>query len=194
MNIVLLELEKDALWESLNDLPHKHDDLSYTVKGMRANEEIPKSDPFWVMSVLPTGKKVCHSLNNFISKRDNINYSNFGYGEEEMVVIRAYAGDEGIVGGRELSQSWLLEMERFIKISWNSLINNGSVDKYSFKPYRELYLSTPLKRYGYELIFNVITTNWWTDEPEEGAISPYDVDELNINEINDDIYKIRVKI
>ena len=188
---MLSEAQKDILIDSLDELPHKYDGVSYNVTIIRAGEDLPRDEPFVVVSFLPTGQKVCASLDNFLGLRDNPYYKDYAYGEEEVVVIRAFARDQGLIGGRELAQSWLQEMERYIKISWSNLINYGSVDMYSFSPYREIYSYLIEKQFGYEMSFKVITTNYWNDEPEEGARSPVDIEETRVD---DDNFHIWVRI
>jgi len=190
MNL-LSEEQRDTLIDSLDILDHKYNGIGYNVEMIRAGEDLPIDNPFVVVSFLPTNEKVAMSLNNFLAKRDNPYYNDFAYGEVEIVIIRAFCKDQDLIGGRELAQAWLQEMERYIKISWTSLINYGSVDLYSFSPYREIYSYLIEKQFGYEMSFKVITTNYWTDEPETGATSPVDIEETRVD---DDNFHIWVRI
>ena len=194
---MLHEEGKDNFVKVIDGLPHKHNGNTFAVEVIRAGEDYPKEDPFIVVSFLPTSEKVAMALNFYGGKRDNALYKNHLYGEVEMCVIRAFSADGDDYDGRTLADAWLWEIERYIKNNWNTLINEGSIDRGSFKPYREIYSDQVEHQYGYEMMFKIITTNKWTDEPEDpnDIVDLTDVEEVKVEEFGDDKkYKITVKI
>lgn len=180
MNL-LFEETKDAMIDSLTGLTYTYDSVTYDVPIYRSDEDIPTEDPIIVVSFLPTNRKIGLSLNNFLGKRDNPYYSDYGYGEYDHVTVRVFSSNISGYDGRAIAQKWMYEIESYIKNNWDSLITGGSVDKYSFG---HSVISNPFveRQYGYEVSFDIVSTNWWTDEPATGAVSPVDVSGIQIVE------------
>lgn len=154
----------------------------YTTSGVyQWTEDTQRRDPQVYVSFLPTSRKYAQGFDHWLSYRTNTNYSNYGYGEEEAVVIRAWAKDSGLMKGKRIAYNWLKTIETFIKVQWNNLISNGSIDRGSFGPYKMLPNDYSKKQYGYEMSFYVSTMNSWTDEPASGAKSCYPVSGVEIS-------------
>jgi hypothetical protein len=165
--------QKKVLVASLNttNISYTINGKSYNPKVLMENEDYPAENPFIVISFLPTSTKYGLSVGNFLSIRYNSMYSNYAYGEEEICVIRCFSRDDGLVKGREITWTWLKNIETYIKVYWNSLITNGSVDRSTVLPFREIPKAFIKKYYGHETSFKIITTNAWTNEPVSGAIT-----------------------
>ena len=202
---MLTEAEKDTVVEVLGALPHKYLGRKYGATIMRAGEDAPRDEydestdteidgQHIVVSFIPGNKKYGVAINFFQSKRENTNYNNYAYGEDEYVVVRAFAKTNEFGDGRAICQSWLQEMERYLKSNWNTIVNGGYVDRGSFKVYREIYSDQTEHQFGYEMMFKVITTNSWTDEPEDPnlVVSPVIIEEVK-GDVEDTV-KIWVKI
>ena len=187
---MLLEDNVDALVNTISGLSHIYKTTGFNVEVVRNDEDVDGQYPFIAISFLPSSKKIGMSLNNYLGKRDNINYNNYGYGEYERVIVRTFCNNVSGLDGRALSQAWSNEIESYIKNNWTNLITGGSVDMYSFS-HRRMSNHYVDRRYGYELSFDVITTNSWTDEPVSGAIEP-----IEISGIRGDMsgYRIRVEL
>ena len=202
---MLIEADRDLFVDAIKALPHRYKGLAYDAYTIRAGEDVPRDDYdettdetidgyLIVVSFIPGNKQYGVSINFFQSKRENSYYSNFAYGEDEYIVIRAFAKTDGTGDGRAIAQSWLNEMERYLKSHWDTIINGGYIDRGSFKPYREIYSDQTEHQFGYEMMFKAITTNSWTDEPEDPnlVVTPSPVEE--IEGTLEDTVKIWVKI
>lgn len=162
----MLDIETfDGLVTSLSNLDYTYSGIAFNPAITQSYEDVKKDDPFIVVSHLPTSLRYGMSLNNFMSKRDNPFYNNYGYADVDRVAVRVFARSASGVDGRYLTQAWMQTIESYIKVHWNSLITNGSVDQYSFG-HSVLPNMFTKRQFGYELMFDVLTLNHWTDEPD----------------------------
>jgi hypothetical protein len=153
------------------------------MKIISAYNDIPNVPPIASISFLPSGEKVGVSIGHFISERENTNYTNYGYWDVEICVVRTFAGRMNGVDGRNLSHHWIKQIESYIKVNWNSIINEVTVDRLSFTTPRLLVVQSDNEIvYGYEITFKIISPNLWHDEPEVGAVQPYPVEEIYVDE------------
>jgi hypothetical protein len=173
MNL-LSEDNRDDLVDSIANLQYTYNLTGFTPLVIRADEDIPSESQIISVSFMETPIKVGQSLNQFISLRENTNYSNYGYGEVEKVYVRVFSENVSGYNGRNIVQKWSKEIEDYIRVYWNSLITGGSIDQYTLS---RKQVSNPFaqRQYGYEIAISVTTTNAWTDEPATDPTLPYDV-------------------
>lgn len=172
----MLDIETlDRLVTSLSNLDYYYSGVAFTPPITQSMEDVKRDNPFIVVSHLPSNRKYMMSINNYLGERANPNYHNYGYADVDTIAVRIFARTTGSLDGRYLTQAWLRTIESYIKVYWNSLITGGSVDQYSFG-HRVLPNIFTKRQYGYELTFDVLTLNGWTDEPAPMAPdykSPY---------------------
>ena len=129
----------------------------------RADEDIENTvQEFFMISFLNMDKKIGESLANFVKKTDDSRYSKFGYGEVERVIIRGFSSN---INGREITQNWLINLEKYIRKEWSNIINNGGIDVYSFKPLKAINIKHGKRKYGHVLQFEIITDHIWDNVP-----------------------------
>jgi hypothetical protein len=180
---MLPEQTRDRLVDSITGLVLNYSGYIFSGQHIRSHTDLEAGDFFIGYSFLSTSKKIGESINYFMSKRSNTRYTNFGHGEGTQCYIRVFSIESGTKDGRELSQGWMQLIERYIKREWNSLITSGSVDFYQFG-HAELQNPFNDHQYGNELNFTIWTTNSWTDEPDEGAISDIPISGVEISSGN----------
>jgi hypothetical protein len=164
----LLDIQTfDRLVTSLYNLDYDYSGVTFRPPVTQSMEDVKRDNPFIVVGHLPSSRKYMMSINNYLGPRENTNYSNYGYADVDKITVRVFARTTGNIDGRYLTQAWLRTIESYIKVNWNSLITGGSVDQYSFG-HTVLPNMFTKRQYGYELMFDVLTLNSWTDEPAPG--------------------------
>jgi hypothetical protein len=189
--MALRESHKDTFVDAIkNNIIFKYGGTTYTLEVVRAYSDIPDTPPIASISFIPTGEKTGLSLAHFISKRDNIYYKNYGYWDVEMIVVRVFSKQMNSIDGRNLSDTWLRQIENYIKVNWYNIINEATIVRSSFTTPKLLIVQGETDvTYGFEIRFKIISPNIWTDEPEVDPITPYPVEEI----IVDDPQNIRVE-
>lgn len=183
--MALREAHKDAFIDSLIDnitFEYESVDCS-SMRIVRAYNDIPNVPPLASISFLPTGKKTGLSIAHFLSQRDNPYYTNYGYWDVELVVVRVFAGKMEGYDGRNLADTWLNQIESYIKVNWNSIINGVTVVRSTFTTPRLLVVQSDNEIvYGFEMTFEIISPNVWDDEPDADPVVPVPIEEIYINE------------
>jgi len=164
----------DQLIASLHNVSYSISGVSFSPQIIREGEDVDRDESIIIYSFIPTSTKVGQGLDNYLGTRDNINYTDYGYGTVNRCYVRAYSINMSGYDGRFITQTWVNKMKSYIYNEWDSLITGGSVDKYTGTP-QKLHNTYNIRQFGYEYGFNIIATETWTDEPETGAISPVDV-------------------
>lgn len=141
---------------------------------------------FIIVSLMDTGKKEVLSLNNFVGKRDNPLYNNYGY-------LNIYRGFVRVVTtSRRQSRDYANTIESYLKVKFNSISEHIVIRRHSFSAQKVFTILAETTLYGVEIAFDVAFLNVWDDEPEQGAESQVTVDEIIIDDINQKDIKIRV--
>ena len=165
-------------------------DLTYSGTAYRPPiirySENTKSLPtgYIVVSFIRSAVKYGSSFDGgWIKSRPNSRYSEYAYGQSENVVIRSFCRDIGHLKGAILSEYWLRKLEEYIKINSNNIISGSSISRGSFAAYKDVSMYNTVQYYGTETSFEVVSTNYYTDEPSSGAESPVNISGIYISQL-----------
>jgi len=170
--ILLSETDKGKIVSGLKNISFLHNGSGYHLTGIRSGEDIPRADRFFTVSFIPINRKIGVGLDHWFSVASNPNYNIYEYGEEEQMVVRVFAKDASEAKGRLMSDSWMRQIETYLKANWNTLSISGGIGRSSFSQYKDLPNWFPKKMYGKEMSCTIETTNRWTNMPDSGAVSP----------------------
>ena len=144
------------------------------------------TDSYIVVSVMDTGIKEILSINNFIGKRENPLYNDYGY----LMVYRSYV--RVITPTRSESREHATTIENYLKINYDTIDSDIVLRRHTFSTQKLFRISDVKVLYGVEFSFDLSFVNYWHDEPAQGAESQVIVDVIEIDEINQKDIKIRV--
>lgn len=163
-----MNLLNETIKKSIISGIHNVTFTGYTPPIMRNMEDYSKHSGFITVNFLPRNEKYAEGLDYYLGPNGD-DYSWFGYGQEEDMIIRAFAQDKSYIKGRDLSIAWLNAIESYLKINWNSLITGISISR-TPNPYRDIGSMFIKNHYGYELNMPIYYMNIWTDKPITGTI------------------------
>jgi len=172
----LLENQRKGLISGLHNIPLTG---VSSVDIMRGGEDFQAKNPFIVVSFLPLPEKYAVGHNYYLG--DNSGYSWYGYGQQEKVIIRAFAKDYTWIKGRDLVEAWITEIETYLKVNWRNIITGASLDRAPM-PHRDIGKDFINKYYGSELNLVVNSMNIWTDRPSVGALTGVEISGVLLKE------------
>jgi len=145
----------------------------YTPVIIRTIEDYSAEEDQILITFTPTGKKIGTSLSSYAGTRSNPNYTDYGYGEEEICKIMVMARTSNGIHGRYLCTEWLKRIEKYIRLKWELLVNKLKIMHYTFTPYIEMNRYLAGKQYVYEMSFKINSHHGWSNEPiETPQVSP----------------------
>ena len=177
---MISETEKDTLVESLKSVDFTVNGHTFAPRLLREGEDITRTDSAIVVNFLPTGKKYGVGVSTFMGNRDNPNYQDYGYGEEERLIVKACALTQQGIHGRNLCNAWLTAVERYIRYNWSKIIN---IIDFSVGPYQ--YIPNPFveKQFIYQMEFRVVSQHAWSNEPIDNSVPAVNVTGMEVNNI-----------
>jgi len=146
---------------------------------MRAGEDFQAKNPFIVVSFLPLPEKYSVVHNYYLGA--NGEYSWYGYGQQEKIIIRTFAKDYSWIKGRDLVEAWNNEIETYLKVNWRNIITGASLDRTPM-PHKDIGKDFINKYYGSELSMVVNSMNIWTDRPSVGALTGVEISGVKFKE------------
>jgi hypothetical protein len=166
---MISETERGQLIASLHNIDWSWDEgqvspVPHAPKIVRFMEDTNREEDFIVVEFRPTTKQYGRSTNQFVSLRENDNYTEFGYGEEEIISITAMTRTKSHVHGRMLAQDWLRRIREYIRITWETL-TTARIRMDSFTPFLEEKNFFAGRQYIYRMDFAMISHHGWTNQP-----------------------------
>lgn len=179
---MLTEDQKLTLHENLRSLSGiSYEGVDFTGEVYRAYDNFELTEPCAILTFLPGSGRVV-GVSSFMGFRENPKYRNYGYIENETCVLAVFAEDTNGIRGRRIADAWLRQLETYIKNNWNTLLNNASVRRESFVPYREIPEMFTDRLYGLETRFEIVSKNYWSDEPISGAEDASEVEYIYLTD------------
>ena len=167
---MITEATRRLLINSLSEIDYNIN--SYNPGVYRAGQDLPKRQNGIIISFIPSSMKRGRSLSNFVGKRDNKLYSDYGYGEEEVCYIRVFARPSNGIYGMDICETWLHRIENYIRGNWNGLLtDNAFIKNSSFTPVTPVLGFNIEEQNLYELSLTIRSHHGWSNEPVDDPLS-----------------------